>query len=245
MNNPDGVGGRRNDGCRFGDNERRLREEHGQGLVEYALILALVSLAAIVALTFLSGKINDLFSKAGNSPQHRERRRRRRYRYRHRHRRPADRRHGLHLLPGCTLRRQRHAHRGLTGWSGDELLVCLGAERGQRLDVQHLVAGGLGGNNSSIPPCHRRGRRGTPHGDRSNAGSMCSASDSGGLRSHTAQRRSSARDPGRPDAELGADRRLRPRRWRDRRTRSDHRGLRRMLLANSAPFANSGFDLLD
>ncbi len=46
---------------------KRLREERGQGLVEYALILALVSLAAILALGFLSGKINDLFSKSGNS----------------------------------------------------------------------------------------------------------------------------------------------------------------------------------
>jgi pilus assembly protein Flp/PilA len=46
---------------------RRGSEERGQGLVEYALILALVSLAAILALTFLSGKINGLFSKAGNS----------------------------------------------------------------------------------------------------------------------------------------------------------------------------------
>jgi pilus assembly protein Flp/PilA len=43
------------------------RDERGQGLVEYALIIALVSLAAIVALTFLSGKINGLFSKTGNS----------------------------------------------------------------------------------------------------------------------------------------------------------------------------------
>jgi Flp pilus assembly pilin Flp len=43
------------------------RDERGQGLVEYALILALVSLAAIVALGFMSGKINSLFSKTGNS----------------------------------------------------------------------------------------------------------------------------------------------------------------------------------
>jgi Flp pilus assembly pilin Flp len=41
--------------------------ESGQALVEYALIIALVSLAAILALTFLSGKINELFSKAGNT----------------------------------------------------------------------------------------------------------------------------------------------------------------------------------
>jgi pilus assembly protein Flp/PilA len=46
---------------------RARREERGQGLVEYALIIALVGLAAIVALGFLSGKINGLFSKAGNS----------------------------------------------------------------------------------------------------------------------------------------------------------------------------------
>jgi Flp pilus assembly pilin Flp len=44
-----------------------VREERGQALVEYALIVALVSLASIVALGFLGGKINDLFSKAGNS----------------------------------------------------------------------------------------------------------------------------------------------------------------------------------
>jgi Flp pilus assembly pilin Flp len=42
-------------------------KESGQTLVEYALIIALVSLAAIVALGFLSGKINNLFSRAGNS----------------------------------------------------------------------------------------------------------------------------------------------------------------------------------
>jgi Flp pilus assembly pilin Flp len=42
-------------------------KESGQTLVEYSLIIALVSLAAIVALGFLSGRINNLFSKAGNS----------------------------------------------------------------------------------------------------------------------------------------------------------------------------------
>ena len=46
---------------------RAREDEHGQGLVEYALIIAIVSLGAVVALGFLSGKINGLFSKAGNS----------------------------------------------------------------------------------------------------------------------------------------------------------------------------------
>jgi len=46
---------------------RARDEESGQGLVEYALIIALVSLAAVAALGFLSGKINALFSKAGNT----------------------------------------------------------------------------------------------------------------------------------------------------------------------------------
>jgi pilus assembly protein Flp/PilA len=42
-------------------------KESGQTLVEYALIIALVALAAIVALGFLSGRINNIFSRAGNS----------------------------------------------------------------------------------------------------------------------------------------------------------------------------------
>ena len=41
-------------------------EESGQTLVEYALIIALVGIAAIVALTFLSGRINNIFNKTGN-----------------------------------------------------------------------------------------------------------------------------------------------------------------------------------
>jgi Flp pilus assembly pilin Flp len=46
---------------------RRLTgDERGQGLVEYALIIAVVSLGAVLALGFLSGKINGIFSKAGN-----------------------------------------------------------------------------------------------------------------------------------------------------------------------------------
>ncbi len=42
-------------------------EESGQTLVEYALIIALVAITCIAALGFLSGKIQGIFSKAGNS----------------------------------------------------------------------------------------------------------------------------------------------------------------------------------
>ena len=42
-------------------------EESGQTLVEYALIITLVAVAAVAALGFLSGKIQGLFSNAGSS----------------------------------------------------------------------------------------------------------------------------------------------------------------------------------
>ena len=45
----------------------RRSNDDGQTLVEYALIIALVSLAAIAALGFLSGRIQNVFSKSGNS----------------------------------------------------------------------------------------------------------------------------------------------------------------------------------
>ena len=48
------------------DSGRRPNDD-GQTLVEYALIIALISLAAIAALGFMSGKIQNVFSKSGNS----------------------------------------------------------------------------------------------------------------------------------------------------------------------------------
>ena len=42
-------------------------EETAQGLVEYALIIVVVSLGAIAALTFLRNEIRNLFSRAGSS----------------------------------------------------------------------------------------------------------------------------------------------------------------------------------
>jgi pilus assembly protein Flp/PilA len=38
------------------------RENEGQGLVEYALIIVLVSIAAIAALTALSGSVQGVFN---------------------------------------------------------------------------------------------------------------------------------------------------------------------------------------
>ena len=44
----------------------RDREE-GQGITEYALIIASIAVLLIVAMLFLAGKINVLFHKTGNS----------------------------------------------------------------------------------------------------------------------------------------------------------------------------------
>lgn len=44
-----------------------LRRESGQGLAEYALILALVGVAAIAAVTFMGGSINQVMSDLGNA----------------------------------------------------------------------------------------------------------------------------------------------------------------------------------
>ncbi len=44
----------------------RHRQE-GQGLVEYGLIIASIAILLIIAMLFLAGKIDDLFSKTGTS----------------------------------------------------------------------------------------------------------------------------------------------------------------------------------
>ena len=43
------------------------RDEEGQGLAEYALILALIAIVAIVALLFLGGQISKILSVIGSS----------------------------------------------------------------------------------------------------------------------------------------------------------------------------------
>ena len=42
-------------------------EAEGQGLVEYALIIAFIAVVVIVAMVFLRGQISNLFSRVGNS----------------------------------------------------------------------------------------------------------------------------------------------------------------------------------
>ena len=43
------------------------RREEGQGLAEYALILALIAIVAIIALVFLGGNIQTILSTVGKS----------------------------------------------------------------------------------------------------------------------------------------------------------------------------------
>jgi pilus assembly protein Flp/PilA len=43
------------------------RSDAGQGLAEYALILALIAVLAIAAVTFLGSQINSILSDVGNS----------------------------------------------------------------------------------------------------------------------------------------------------------------------------------
>ncbi len=42
-------------------------DDEGQGLAEYALILALIAIVAIVALIFLGGQVSTILSTVGKS----------------------------------------------------------------------------------------------------------------------------------------------------------------------------------
>ena len=42
-------------------------EEEGQGLAEYALILALIAIVAIIALLFLGSQVSQILSTVGDS----------------------------------------------------------------------------------------------------------------------------------------------------------------------------------
>jgi pilus assembly protein Flp/PilA len=44
-----------------------LSREEGQGLTEYALVLALIGLVAVVSLSLLGGKVTTILSTVGRS----------------------------------------------------------------------------------------------------------------------------------------------------------------------------------
>ena len=44
-----------------------FRDDEGQGLVEYALIIAVIAIAVIVAMIFLRGQLQNIFSNVGNN----------------------------------------------------------------------------------------------------------------------------------------------------------------------------------
>ena len=43
------------------------KDQNGQGLAEYALILALIAMVAVLALIFLGGQVQTMLSKVGAS----------------------------------------------------------------------------------------------------------------------------------------------------------------------------------
>ena len=47
--------------------DRLTVREDGQGLAEYALILVLIAVVAIVSLIFLGGQVSDMLSVVGES----------------------------------------------------------------------------------------------------------------------------------------------------------------------------------
>ena len=51
---------------RLSDFVHRIRHDDGQGLAEYALILALIAIVAIVALMFMGSQVSDKLSVIGS-----------------------------------------------------------------------------------------------------------------------------------------------------------------------------------
>jgi len=46
---------------------QRVREETGQTMAEYAVVLGVITIAVVIALTFLSSTITSLLSSVANS----------------------------------------------------------------------------------------------------------------------------------------------------------------------------------
>ena len=61
-------GGTEHDGTASSLSSHSIRnDDEGQGLAEYALILALIAIIAIVALIFLGGQVSTILSTVGSS----------------------------------------------------------------------------------------------------------------------------------------------------------------------------------
>ncbi len=43
------------------------RDDDGQGLVEYALIISIIAVAVIIAMVFIRGQLQTMFSNIGNN----------------------------------------------------------------------------------------------------------------------------------------------------------------------------------
>jgi Flp pilus assembly pilin Flp len=52
---------------RLAELRRQVRRTDGQGLAEYALILALIAIVAIIALIFLGNQVSTILSTVGTS----------------------------------------------------------------------------------------------------------------------------------------------------------------------------------
>lgn len=44
-----------------------LRDDDGQGLVEYALVISVIAIAVIVAMIFMRDQLQNIFSNIGNN----------------------------------------------------------------------------------------------------------------------------------------------------------------------------------
>lgn len=47
--------------------KRLIKEEEGQGMIEYVLIVALISIAAILVMGYVSGSINGVWNKVNTT----------------------------------------------------------------------------------------------------------------------------------------------------------------------------------
>ena len=47
--------------------KRLIKEEEGQGMIEYVLIVAFISIVAIAAILIVGGKVNEIWTNTGSA----------------------------------------------------------------------------------------------------------------------------------------------------------------------------------